>query len=118
MFEDELMALATDIEPIFVKSNHLDGIKPEPTHLTSEQVRILKDVKIEVDVIINGLTVSAGELVDLSPNQLIEFNLPNNNFVTLAISGEVIGKAALVMVNGQLALEVTEVRRAVSSEIN
>lgn len=118
MFEQELMALATEVEPIFVKSTHVEEIDTVPVHLTNEQVRILKEVKIEIDVIIQGLNVTAGELVDLLPNKVIEFNLPSDNIVTLAIAGEPIAKAAFVMLNGQLALEITEVRRGFSSEMN
>ena len=118
MFEDDLLTLATKIDPLFINPEKVAEVGVRPVELTNEQVRMLRDVKIEVEVTINGLSVSAAELIDLSPTQLIEFNLPENSAVTLAIGGEAIGKAAFVMVDGKLALEVTEIKRSSCSEMN
>ena len=82
----------------------------EPQRLLSpEQVQLLNDLRLEATLEVGLVTMTAEELLDLTPGQLFEFQFDSEAPLFLTVAGERIASAKLVAEGEGLAIEITNI---------
>lgn len=82
--------------PKSVQRSILNGVNP------------LHAVKAKLQVHVGDVEISVGELLNLKENQVISLNTMVDQPIDLLLEGYVVARGSLVAVDGQFAIQVTE----------
>ncbi|MDR2337656.1 MAG: FliM/FliN family flagellar motor C-terminal domain-containing protein [Deltaproteobacteria bacterium] len=110
MFTEEIQSLLKTPETSLDVQTIRVGAGKEKTFFSGEQVRLLDDLKLTLGVQIGGLSVTAHQLLDLSPNQFFEFEINPHTSLSLFVEGEKIATAKFIAINDKLGIEIMEVK--------
>jgi len=77
--------------------------------LSERQSKLLADVSVQVGVEIGVISLSAEQLLDMLPGQVLQVNIPSDIHLRLRIGADYFATAKFVRNGDKLALEIIEI---------
>lgn len=71
--------------------------------------KMLMDVPVQVDVVLGEARIPMDELLALSPGEIVALERQTNEPVDIYVSGRLVARGKLVVVDGQLGVTLSEI---------
>ncbi|MBY9067377.1 flagellar motor switch protein FliN [Hyphomonas sp. WL0036] len=71
--------------------------------------KMLMDVPVQVDVVLGEARIPMEELLALSPGEIVALERQTNEPVDIYVSGRLVARGKLVVVDGQLGVTLSEI---------
>lgn len=87
-----------------------DALPPRHSGATrSPMDTMLGAVPVSVDVVLGGLRLPIEELATLSPGEVLALDRETGEAIDIHVSGRLMARGRLVLVDGQLGVTLTEI---------
>ncbi len=79
--------------------------------LVNENMDLIKDVKVTLQVVVGGAEISVGELFALGDASIVKLDRDVAAPVDVLLNGKVVARGALVVVDDNFGVRITETKR-------
>ena len=95
--------------------DELSSVEPKGKPVVENYMDLLKNVKVDLEVIVGGAEIGVSDLLSLKENSIIELDKDLSAPLEIRLEGNVIARGKLAAADDNFAIQITEVSASVKN---